>query len=448
MKLTVIKDKDQKNIEVPNISRYANSQNKVSELDLSSNNPFFVQIENLSRKKYVPNPENKNHSLLWFFERTNGQYRETLNKLTTSQQKKFKEQNPSNYKFLKSDIAKFINAWELEPHFISQGSQKNFIHFTKKISDSVNKNKLPGENYYSKLIANAIMFKTIDQLFGRKGSTAIGENTNIKSFCVAYSLSLFHYLTENRFDLLKLYEDQKVDEYVCAIFKKLLIFVYNFFEENGGGMVSEYAKKASSWDKLKSIKYSENLLLLLKNYLISSEEKSLRDNEKEINSNSVDDSIYLISEIYKLGLKFWDGFLKYIQLNNIKEYDWNTAFDLVSKLKKQSNLNTVEKLLGKNVLKYVNANPDIIEKIKSLSKFIETDTIEIKFIFDRLSLISKEDWKRIIDLGSQTKLFDNLELSNIKTVQNSILRKEIIKEQSLIKAYDSIKKLSKFGFKI
>lgn len=33
MKLTVIKDKEQKNIEVPNISRFANSQNKVSELD-------------------------------------------------------------------------------------------------------------------------------------------------------------------------------------------------------------------------------------------------------------------------------------------------------------------------------------------------------------------------------------------------------------------------------
>jgi hypothetical protein len=49
--LTVIKDKEQKNIEVPNISRFANSQNKVSELDLSSNNPYFVQIENPYQEK-------------------------------------------------------------------------------------------------------------------------------------------------------------------------------------------------------------------------------------------------------------------------------------------------------------------------------------------------------------------------------------------------------------
>lgn len=44
--------------------RYANSQNKVSELDLSSNNPYFVQIESLSRKKYVIDPVIRNMSTL------------------------------------------------------------------------------------------------------------------------------------------------------------------------------------------------------------------------------------------------------------------------------------------------------------------------------------------------------------------------------------------------
>ncbi|MCL2247558.1 MAG: AIPR family protein, partial [Lentimicrobiaceae bacterium] len=167
MKLTVIKDKDKKNEEVPNISRYANSQNKVSELDLSSNNTYFILIENLSRKKYVVNPENRNQSYLWFFERANGQYRETLNKQTPAQQKKFKEQNPTDKKFVKSDVAKFINIWELEPHYVSQGSQKNFIRYRTKINELVAKNKLPGDNFYKKLIANAIIFKTVDKLFGR-----------------------------------------------------------------------------------------------------------------------------------------------------------------------------------------------------------------------------------------------------------------------------------------
>jgi hypothetical protein len=269
MKLTVIKDKEQKNIEVPNISRFANSQNKVSELDLSSNNPYFVQIENLSRKKYVINPENKNQSRLWFFERANGQYRETLNKQTPAQQKKFKEQNPSSLKFVKSDIAKFINGWELEPHFVAQGSQKNFIHYTKKITDLVSKNKLPGENFYRKLIANAILFKTIDQLFGRKGVNAIGD-TSLKALSVAYTVSYFHYLTNNRIDLWKIYEEQKIDDVLSGHLSKLLVFVYNhIITEASGSLISEYAKRATSWEKLKNTAYSEDLVSVLNEYLIS-----------------------------------------------------------------------------------------------------------------------------------------------------------------------------------
>ena len=154
MKLTVIKDSEIKNMEVPNIARFANSQNKVSELDLSSNNPFFIEIEGLSRKKYVTNPENPNSSLLWFFERVKGQYREKINNLTPSNQRKFKEQNPTKFKFIKSDIAKFINIWEQKPFMVARGAQKNFIDYTKSINILIEKNKLPGINYYKNIIGN------------------------------------------------------------------------------------------------------------------------------------------------------------------------------------------------------------------------------------------------------------------------------------------------------
>jgi len=448
MKLTVIKDKEQKNIEVPNISRFANSQNKVSELDLSSNNPYFVQIENLSRKKYVVNPENKNQSLLWFFERANGQYRETLNKQTPAQQKKFKEQNPSSLKFVKSDIAKFINGWELEPHFVAQGSQKNFIHYTKKITDLVSKNKLPGENFYRKLIANAILFKTTDKLFGRKGFDAIGD-TSLKALSVAYTVSYLHHLTNNRIDLWKIYEEQKIDEFLSGHLSKLLVFVYNhIITEASGSLISEYAKRATSWEKLKKTTYSEDLVLVLKDYLISEEEKEKRENEKEIDTNSVEDSVFVISEIQKMGLKFWDGFRIYIDTNKPDGFDWSIAFDLVSGLNKNKNLTTREINFGKKVLDYFQENSALIDEVKALSKLEDKEIVEVKFIYDKLLLVSKDDWKRIIDVASQTKVFDNLELANVKSVQTSLAKKEKVKEQALIRAYESIKKLKKFKIEI
>lgn len=448
MKLTVIKDKEQKNIEVPNISRFANSQNKVSELDLSSNNPYFVQIENLSRKKYVVNPENKNHPRLWFFERANGQYRETLNKLTPAQQRAFKEQNPTSLKFVKSDIAKFINGWELEPHFVAQGSQKNFIHYTKKITDLVSKNKMPGENFYRKLIANAIFFKTIDQLFGRKGVNAIGD-TSLKALTVAYTVSFFHYLTNNRIDLWKIYDEQKIDDALSSHLSKLLVFVYNhIITEASGSLISEYAKRQSSWEKLKNTSYSEDLIKTLNSYLISEEEKLQRENEKEIDTNSVEEHIYNISEIKKLGNKFWDGFRIYLDKNKINQFDWSLAFDISSNLKRNKNLLPREINFGKKVLEYLNEYPHLIDEIKSLSKIEEQDSVEIKFIYDKLLMLSKNDWGRIIDIANQTNIFTNLELSNLKSIQISLTKKEKIKEQALISAYESLRKLKKYGITI
>lgn len=448
MKLTVIKDKEQKQNEVPNISRFANSQNKVTELDLSSNNPYFVQIENLSRKKYVVNPENRNQSFLWFFERTNGQYREILNKLTPSQQKKFKEQNPSNLKFIKSDIAKFINIWELEPHLVSQGSQKNFIHYTKKINDLVSKNKLPGENFYRKLIANGILLKTADKLFGRKNDGAIGD-TNLKAFTVSYAVSFLHFLTNNRLDLWRIYDEQKTDDLLNNHLSKLLLFVYNhLIKEASGTLISEYAKRQSSWDALKKVNYSEDLLLIFKDYLISEEERTLRESEKEINTNNIEDSLFIISEIQKMGLKFWEGFRIFIGNNNLEEFDWLLAFELEKKIREFKNLTSREIAFGKKVLDYIQSEPSIVEQVKALSKIEETQVVDLKFVYDKLLLLSREDWNRIIDISSQTNLFDNLELSNIKAVQTSLAKKEGVKEQALIRAYESIKKLKRFGIKI
>jgi hypothetical protein len=449
MKLTVIKDREQKNKEVPNISRFANSQNKVSELDLSSNNPYFIQIESLSRKKYVINPENRNQSYLWFFERANGQYRETLNKQTPAQQKKFKEQNPSNLKFVKSDVAKYINSWELEPHYVSQGSQKNFVHYNKKIKELVDKNKFPGDNFYKKLIANAIIFKQVDKLFGRKGVDAIGD-TNLKAFTVAYTVSYFHFLTKNCIDLWEIYDAQKIDDNVIDQLRKLISFVFDHLQKEASGqLISEYAKRESSWKKLQETEYSENLLDLLKGNLISEEERDLREKEKERANNPAEDYIFQVSEIYKLGIKFWDGFRYYIDKNGIQDnFAYMSAFDIYMKIKNEKNFLLADISFAKRVLDFISENTEIINESKALSKLEDTEMPDIKSIYDRLQLISKELWDKVLAIAEQTKIFTNIETANVKSVRISLTKKELIKEQALLHAYKSLKKMKKFGIKI
>ena len=127
---------------------------------------------------------------------------------------------------------------------------------------------------------------------------------------------------------------------------------------------------------------------------------------------------------------------------------WSTAFDLVSTLSKSKNLTSREITFGKKVLDYIQVSPQIIDEVKELSKLEETEIIEVKFIYDKLLLVSKDDWKRIIDLANQTNIFNSLELSNVKSVQTSLFKKEKVKEQALIRVFESIKKLKKFGINI
>lgn len=447
MKLTVIKDIDQKNLEVPNIARYANSQNKVTELDLSSNNPYFVKIESLSRKKYVVNPENKNQSILWYFERVKGQYRESINKLTPSMQRKFKEQNPTKLKFLKSDIAKYINLWELKPFMVARGSQKNFIDFTKSINELVEKNKMPGDNFYMKLISNAIIFKAVDKLFGRKNVDAIGD-TNLKSFSVAYTIAYYHYLTKNRTDLWKIYSDQKLDNDIIDILKELLVFVYGHLIKNAvNTLISEYAKKESSWKKLQEENYNLDFEVFAK-YLISEDEAVSRAKEKEVIENDTEDELFIISEIKKLGIRFWDGLKQYIDKNPIDDLNYSELFDLVKKINENRNLTSQDCRTGKKGLEFLSSNPEKLNFIKDLSFLQEKEIIEIKPIYDRLKLVSSDVWKNIILLGEQTKIFEYKELANVKYVSSKILKKDSVKEEGLLRCFESIQKLKKYGIKV
>ena len=128
-------------------------------------------------------------------------------------------------------------------------------------------------------------------------------------------------------------------------------------------MISEYAKRQSSWDKLRNTSYYENLIHTLSGYLISEDEKAQRENEKEIDAKGVEESVFVISQIRKMGLRFWDGFLKYIDENKPEGFKWLAAFEIVSKLKKNKNLTIHEISFGKKVLEYIEKYPLIIDEI-------------------------------------------------------------------------------------
>ena len=58
----------------PDISKYANSQNKVAAADFESNHPFHIRVEDISRRLYAPVKNGSFSSTKWYYERVRGQF--------------------------------------------------------------------------------------------------------------------------------------------------------------------------------------------------------------------------------------------------------------------------------------------------------------------------------------------------------------------------------------
>lgn len=258
MKLTVIKNRDDFSSIVSRISRYANSQNKVTNADLTSNNPFHVRLEELSRTIWAPDPTGLGKETRWFFERARGQYRDAQNReLTRKRRKAFEARNPSRQRFQKEDIAKYVHAWECKPFLVVRGRQKNYAEFMK----TVEKIKLDTIDnvYFEDLVAKAILFKTAEKRYG-VGKNAIGD---IRFIVVPYSLSWLSGLTESRIDLYKIWKNQGLSDELTEVLDRLLHRTNSYLKtEVEGDLISEWAKKEDCWNALQSADHGLDLAAL------------------------------------------------------------------------------------------------------------------------------------------------------------------------------------------
>ena len=446
MKLTVIKDEEKKNEIVPFISRYANSQNKVSELDLTSNNAYLIKLEELSRTTYAIDPEDSNKQSVWFFERVKGQYKESLNKEPTKgKQKVFKLKYPTSQKILKSEVAKYMNIYKRFPYHVSKGAQKNYNFYLREAEKEFKKKK-PGKVIWEDIVANALLFKAADRLFGRKNQNPIGD-TNIKSHTVAYSLSLLHELTDGKIDLGSIWVKQQIDEELQLELKKGLIYVYDFFTSLNVLLISEAAKAEKTWKELLDRKKNPFDMEVIKQYYISDADFRKRYEAKEDSVEEIK-KYNNLKRISDLGIRFWDGLNLYmLKTDVLSRVQQNAASTIRGKLKRNGNFSDRDISKGVEIIEVLTKNKCDFEDIAKLSKIDEKNIIDPSLIYNRLARLNKSDWDRVLQLGEQTGILSFNDISVLKTVIQKIKRKESIDLKRLEIAVKAIDKLKKFGIK-
>lgn len=220
---------------VSDISRFANSQNAVRQSDLSANKPFHVEIEKLSRTVYCPDGVSQ-----WFYERAAGSYTTLLARegTTPTRLKKIKESIPTSRRLTKTDLAKYLNAWEQKPEIVSLGSQKNFDRFMASLSTIEGQDlNLPNAAEFKNMIAKAKIYREAQRLI-RPMFQAFQANIT------AYTVSVTSKLIGDRIDLEKIWHSQAVSPELLSQIATWAKEVSEILHASSGGrMISEWAKK-------------------------------------------------------------------------------------------------------------------------------------------------------------------------------------------------------------
>ena len=304
MKLTVLKDSDPDLIR--NIATYANSQNKVKTADLNSSHPFYVQIENFSRKLYAPLQTGEVVQTLWFFERARGQYEQPLMQMTKKQAADYKLVRPKKQKFTLTDMAKYINASIMMPHYVSWGGEVNAAHFHNIMVKQWERDKsVYNELFYKEIIARKILFAYIEQTISEQ--EWYQERRAYRPQLVAYTFSkLVHsvMLLKKNIDYKKIWDLQKVPEYyyrdVALIAKIVFDSIYD--ENRSTANVETYCKKEECWNAIKPKPYC--ISSELQKHLISPEERKVEEARAKKDQKFADGISDEIS-IFNKGAAYW-----------------------------------------------------------------------------------------------------------------------------------------------
>lgn len=232
---------------VPLISRYANSQNKVNEVDFFANDAYHVRIDQLARTVWAPATADGHRQTRWFYERARGQYQDTRGREATSAlRKEFDITHPPDQKFTKTDLAKFINTWEMLPHLVSRGAEKNFREFAVRLGTK--KEAEPDQRYFERLVAKGIIFRRAEAVIQALKFGAYKANI------VTYTIALILEKTDRRIDLDRIWREQAISPAMTEAIASASRAVHEcILASSNGKNVTEWCKKEECWHAVRSL---------------------------------------------------------------------------------------------------------------------------------------------------------------------------------------------------
>lgn len=305
---------------IPEISRYANSQNKVSDADFFSNHPFHRRMEDISRRLLAPPVAGSQIETHWFYERARGQYENEAAGRTPAEKRRFELAFPKRQVITKTDLAKYEFSWRMLPHKVSFGAQKNFMFFAEEITKEWERNPDAfNEEFYREIVAKKILFDRTAVLVSAQPWYQGGYRANIVTHGIARLARLVRDCRKDgEFDLRTIWQQQAVPEAVESQLMEIARQVFEVLTHPDAGIqnVTEWSKKEACWTRV-----ADTTPPVLKAFLdLITDRSEVKQRKKAAaRTQRVDDGISAQAEVVKRPASYWKRLL-----------DWGLAHRVVA----------------------------------------------------------------------------------------------------------------------
>jgi hypothetical protein len=364
---------------ISDISKYSNSQTKVSSVDLDSRNVQLTKLKALSDSIMTPSGKK------WFFEKAKGEFNTKLRMLGSNRTRMEKEY-PKSFRFSKEQLGKYFTAWGDQPYVVKKGGDKVFRYFIDEIggNEKTKKSIEIDRNFFECLIAKIILFNELEKIYGQ-GKNSMGQ---IRSAVIPYSLSILYKYTDGsdqnkQFDLSRIWKNEKLEDDLKQFFTDLMILVNRLIKKySESDDLGEYAKNKKLWEDI-SICIEINEFMRLKNSLKILEKYSVSKKNKSYNKFVEVDfqKIGQIVEIHSKGVEFYQSLLNELK-DDLVESETQKIDIIISSILNFENLDQkfidFEKGLMFEIRKRI---PELFDMINIHQNFLIENTL--KFIITR-----------------------------------------------------------------
>ena len=439
LKLTIIKDRENFAEIVGRIAEYANTQNKVSASDLSSNRENHVLLEKLSRAIWASPKPGETMQTRWFYERSRGQYRNEKLRIgiTPARRKQFDKQNPRNQMFTKELMAKYVNSYKelyqgskivIGPHFVVRGSQKNYAQFM-----NYNFIKKPDNTFFEDLIALAIFFKSAEKIYGVQPNS-IGD---MRYITVPYSIAWLGYRTDYKIDLYKIWKNQCLSKKLESLLYDIMVSVESYIKKTAtGSLYGEWAKKEDCWLSLKEQSFDLSLNELMHDFEDKNSAKRRVISEAETDQAKVNEEIDVIKSIHP---KTWYKIEEWGRASNkLSQYQRDIAFNIGNKIKMNNSLTDIERNNALQIIEIISTS--VPELFYDMDDFFNDDKKED---LDN-KLVTVELIEKAVQWDKRNKRLQPYQFIFMNDLASG---KRSLTERNKYLASLNIKTIEKFGFK-